>query len=357
MPWRGVDPTSSGRHWALPGKILSQMGISDGSVQDKLEALDNAGRIYWPAKEGGTPRLKVYPDDANGAAIPDVWTDISPVSAQARERLGYPTQKPLALLERIIGASTLPGDTVLDPFCGCGTAAHAAQKLGRRWIGIDVTHYAVTLIENRVKAAFPDVDIEVEGRPQDMAAAHELARRNKYQFQFWACWFVGVQQYRQPKRGGDRGIDGVIFFRNLPHGTGRVIVSVKSGENLSPQMVRDLRGTVEREGAELGLLLTLTEPTQGMVTEAASAGFVRTAQGRFPRLQISTVEQLLNGARPSLPRPYERLPIERVKPRKAAGDPQLAFTFAIRTDGKKTGEDVEAEWVDPRELGRSFAEP
>lgn len=300
-PWKGVDPTGVGRHWALPRAVLEKEGITTGTTQEKLDQLDSVGRIAWPVK-GGTPRLKWFVSDLDGVSLGDIWTDISPISAHAKERLGYPTQKPLGLLKRIIAASTNPGDVILDPFCGCGTTVEAAQEMGRQWIGIDVTHYAVTLIEARLKAKHPLASFSVHGRPVDIASARDLARRDKHQFQWWAAWRVGAQTYREEKRGADRGIDGNILFKNGPYGDGRIIISVKGGEHVGAQMVRDLRGVIEREGAEMGIFVTLAEPTAPMLREAADAEFVKkSAHGRLPRLQIVTVEDLLAGRMPKMP--------------------------------------------------------
>jgi adenine specific DNA methylase Mod len=269
----------------------------------------------------------------------------------AKERLGYPTQKPLALLERILAASSNQGDVVLDPFCGCGTTVHAAEKLGRHWLGIDITHYAVTLIDERLRKHFPQAAFEIVGRPRDFAGACDLARRNPYQFQWWANWLVGVQCYHERKKGGDKGIDGTIFFRNGPYGTGRVLVSVKAGANLNPGMIRDLRGTIERETAELGLFVCLTEPSSGMRKEAVAAGFVDTAQGRFPRLQIITVRDLLDGYKAELPRPYEQFAAELATRRgKSDSRRQLALPLVIgggRAGGAPAVVDGET-WLDPR---------
>ena len=193
----------------------------------------------------------------------------------------------------------------------------------------------------------------VWGRPRDIEAARDLARRDKFQFQWWANWLVGVQNYREQKKGADRGIDGTIFFRNGPWGTGRVLVSVKAGENVGVAMVRDLRGTLERESAELGLLVSLVEPTGPMATEAAAAGIVQTAHGRFPRVQVMTIEELF-AARPNLPAPYEIHPQERLLRRKAKrpkDEPQLSFTLPIPGGGKRLGETV---YTDPR-LGLGVA--
>ena len=197
----------------------------------------------------------------------DVW-DIPIIAPSSKERLGYPTQKPLALLERIIQASSNKGDVVLDPFCGCGTAVHAAQKLERDWIGIDITHLAISLIEKRMKDAFPNITFQVHGAPKDLDGAKELASRDKYQFQWWACSLVNAQPYQGKKKGSDGGIDGLIFFQDDETGAKKIIVSVKGGEHVSVTMVKDLIATVEREKAAIGLFVTLAVPTKPMVTEA-----------------------------------------------------------------------------------------
>jgi hypothetical protein len=302
-PWRGIDPTTVGRHWALPGSILDALAISELSVQDSLEALDAQGLIYWPRKAGGTPRLKQYADELAGTALADVWTDISPISARAKERLGYPTQKPQALLERIILASSNEGDLVLDPFCGCGTTIAAAQKLGRRWIGIDITHLAISLIRHRLADSFgDDVSYDVIGEPVTLADAEVLARQDPYQFQYWALGLVHARPTEQ-KKGSDRGIDGRLYFHDDESGkTKQIIFSVKSGK-VGVSDVRDLRGVVERESAQIGVLITLEEPTRPMRTEAAAGGFYE-SEGwgkRYHRLQILTVRELLDKGKVDYP--------------------------------------------------------
>lgn len=258
-----------------------------------LEAY-RAGLVVVP--EGGIPRYKRYLDEMHGTPITTVWTDIPPINSQAAERLGYPTQKPLALLERIISASSNAGDVVLDPFCGCGTAVHAAEKLGRGWIGIDITHLAVSLIERRMKDAFPGIAFNVHGVPKDHAGARNLAERDKYQFQFWALSLVNAQPYKSGKKGADGGTDGLIFFQDDKGAAKKIVVSVKGGESVGRTMIADLKNTVEREKAQLGLFVTLAAPTQPMVTEAASAGFYESpAHGAFPKIQILTIEGLLAG--------------------------------------------------------------
>ena len=225
-----------------------------------------------------------------------MWTDIQ-LNNRAKEKLGYPTQKPVALLERILAASSNEGDVVLDPFCGCGTTVHAAEKLGRQWIGIDVTHLAIGLIEKRLRDAFPKVQFTTHGVPQDLAGARDMARRGRedknyyFEFEKWALSLINAQPGNLSKKGADKGIDGNIYFGK----TSRAIVSVKAGDNISVAMIRDLRGVIEREKAEIGVFLTLTEPTKPMVAEAAAAGqYVSDDAAPVPRVQIVTVEQALS---------------------------------------------------------------
>ena len=279
--WRGSKPPAN-RSW--------------GASLEQLEEWYAEGRILL--KQDGTPRLdglKIYLDETKGKPLTTNWTDIDRVSNTSGERLGYPTQKPLALLERIIQASSNKADVVLDPFCGCGTAVHAAQTLGREWIGIDITSLAISLIEKRMKAAFPTITFKVEGTPKDLDGARNLAERDKYQFQWWACSLVEAQPYQGKKKGADTGIDGIIFFQDDAQGAKKIIVSVKGGEHVGRTMIADLKNTVEREKAEIGLFVTLAEPTQPMITEAASAGFYESPKGQFPKIQILTIQDLLSG--------------------------------------------------------------
>jgi DNA modification methylase len=264
---------------------------------ERLRRADEAGRLIYPAKPTGALMYKQYLDESKGMRVSCIWNDIPPIGAQAAERLGYPTQKPLALLERIVAASSNPGDVILDPFCGCGTAVHAAQKLGREWIGVDITHLAISLIEKRMSDAFPDLSFAVQGTPKDLASARDLAARDKYQFQWWACSLVGAQPYQGRRKGADTGIDGLIYFQDeAKGGAKKVIVSVKGGEHVTVATVRDLAHVVEREQAQLGLLVTLAEPTKPMLTEATSAGYYESAHwGAFPKIQLLTVAGLLSG--------------------------------------------------------------
>ena len=281
--WRGFDVTAKGNHWKF--------------TVEHLEALDAADMIYWPER-GGWPRYKRYLDSVKGIAQQDVWLDVPPINAQAAERLGYPTQKPLALLERIIGASSNPGDLVLDPFCGCGTAVCAAQHLGRRWIGIDVTHLAIALVRNRLKGMFGEaLAYDVVGVPQDVASASALAQQDRSKFEAWALSVVEAFPIQGGKKGADSGLDGILTFRDAASGKPRkAVVQVKSG-HVQVGYVRDLCHVVEREKAAMGFLITLEPPSRPMQTEALAFGHYHSDGWNrdYQRLQIRTVEELLSG--------------------------------------------------------------
>ncbi|RHZ95535.1 site-specific DNA-methyltransferase [Cereibacter sphaeroides] len=292
VEWRGAKPPGN-RAW--------------GASIDQLEQWWADGLIL--TRKDGTPRLdgrKVYLDEKPGKQTDSLWTDIQRVGNTASERLGYPTQKPLALLERIIHASSRPGDVLLDPFCGCGTTVHAAQSLGRQWIGIDVAYHAVEVISERLERHFglkPGAGYELGGKPNDLTSATRLAERDKFQFQWWANYLVGVQQMREVKRGADQGIDGEIYFMAGPgRGFGRILTSVKGGRNVGVSDLRDFRGVLEREGAEGGLFICLRRPTRDMRQNAASAGFFSLGSSQYPRLQIVSIEEWYeDGVRPILP--------------------------------------------------------
>lgn len=302
LPWRGINPTAKKRHWGVPRNIMASLltaeKIAALSTQEKLDILDANGYIYWPQKDG-VPLYKKYLHLAEGLPIQDMITDISP--AKGSEYLGYPTQKPLALLERIVMASSHEGDVVLDPFCGCGTAVHAAQKLGRNWIGIDITHLSVSLIEKRICDAFPDINFEIHGTPKDVEGAKALAEADKYQFQWWAVSLVNAVPYGGKKKGADGGIDGLIYFKPDGKTTEKAIISVKGGVNVGVPMIRDLAHVIEREKAKIGIFITLTEPTKPMLTEALKAGYYETEYGQYPKLQILTIDDLFAGKKPHIP--------------------------------------------------------
>ncbi len=275
--------------------------------RETMQKLHDEGRIWYPKKPDGDydttkrPALKRYFDEREGSIVTSVWDDITSLHSSNAERLGYPTQKPVALLERIVSASSNEGSLVLDPFCGCGTTVHAAQKLNRRRIGIDVTHLAVALVERRLKEAFPGIVYDVHGVPKDISGARDLSERDKHQFQMWITGTIGAQPYKGGKKGMDRGIDGYLHFRDGDKNPQFAIVSVKGGENINSAMVRDLKGTMNREKAALGLFLTLNKPTREMEREAASAGLYETGGMKVPKLQILTAVQVLDGQRPKVP--------------------------------------------------------
>jgi hypothetical protein len=272
---------------------------------EKLDLLDEKGFIHWPNSKQGFPRFKRFL--SAGSHIQDVITDIPPINSQAQERLGYPTQKPEALLERILRPSSNEGDLVLDPFCGCGTTVQVAQRLNRRWIGIDITHLAIGLIKTRLDDAYgPDIrkTYEVIGEPIDVAGAAQLAEENKYQFQYWALGLCGARPTEGVKKGADRGIDGRLYFHDDNSGDSRQIVfSIKGGHNIGVAEVRDLIGVLQREKAEIGVYISFAEPTAPMRREAAEAGFYTSSDGtRYPRLQLLTVQELIEGTK-SVQRP------------------------------------------------------
>ena len=255
--------------------------------------------IVVQLKPGAVPQYKKYLQDSKGRTVTNCWTDIP--QAAGNEALGYPTQKPLTLLERIINASSNEGDVVLDPFCGCGTTVHAAQKLDRQWIGIDVTHLAISLIQKRLRDAFGPIPIEVHGVPKDLGGAQALADADKYQFQWWAVSLVDALPFGDKKKGADGGIDGLIYFKPDGKATEKAIVSVKGGKSVGMTMVKDLIATVDREKAKIGIFITLAPPTGPMIKEAATAGLYKTEYGTYPKIQILTVEQLFEGKRPEMP--------------------------------------------------------
>ena len=326
-PWRGINPTAKGRHWA--------------KTPAEMDALDAAGKIYWPKKAGAWPYLKLYLDEMPGVPCQGLWIDIDVINMQAAERLGYPTQKPLALLERIITASSNLGDVVLDPFCGCGTTIDAAQKLGRGWIGIDVTYLSVDLVEKRLLHAY-GAEIAATyvkaGIPRDKEAAFALFSKSPLEFERWAVSLLNGQP--NERQSGDKGIDGVARFplggaggrlvkgkqkKAELGGIGRILVSVKGGKIVGPQFVRDLIGTVETQKAELGVLITMAAQTRG-VRDAVDHGGTYThpgSQQKFSRVQVISVADLLTGKRPNLPltqNPY-------IEARKTVASEQTAELF------------------------------
>jgi DNA modification methylase len=287
VSWRGFDVTALGRHWT--------------TTVEKLDQLDAAERIYFPKDPTKWPRLIRYEEDSKGRAIGDVWEDIPPINMRARERLGYPTQKPEQLLDRVIEASSNEGDVILDPFCGCGTTVASAQRLRRRWIGIDITHLAVGLIKHRLVDAhgLPVIrTFQVIGEPTDREGAADLAASDPFQFQAWALGLVGARVAHSDRKGADQGIDGRLYFHDEGAGgkTKQIVFSVKAGKTGSAH-VRDLVGVLNREQAEIGVLISMQKPTQPMRSEAASSGFYRSPAIAIDcqRVQLLSIEGLLDG--------------------------------------------------------------
>ncbi len=289
-------------------------------TKEKMELWDKEGRLYFPKDKDGRIRRKRFADELKGMPVQNLWTDIPEINSQAQERLGYPTQKPEALLERIIKASSNEGDIVLDPFCGCGTAIAVAERLKRRWIGIDITHLAITLIKHRLQDAFGKAaTYTVIGEPVSLPDAEALAESDPYQFQWWALGLVGARPV-EGKKGADKGIDGRLYFHDEPKATKQIVLSVKAGA-LHATYVRDLRGVLEREKAQIGVLISMGKPTQPMRAEAASAGFYNAPSlKRYPRLQLLTVADLLACKGIDYPSEQERKDVTFKKAPKVQGE-------------------------------------
>jgi DNA methylase/NACHT-associated inactive restriction endonuclease len=344
QPWRGFDPAAKNRHWAVPGFVTAQMPpefVSLG-VLDKLEAAYQAGLIeIIPGRAWPEPVRYLEPGD--GSPVGDIWcyqpgteetlhgtdacidADVAYLGPTSPERLGYPTQKPVGLMERVINASCPPGGVVLDPFCGCGTTVDAAINLKRSWIGIDITYLSIDLIRNRLRTSHGDAiddTYEVLGVPADLASAHDLFERSAFDFERWAVSLV--RGTPNAKQVGDRGSDGVIRFSTGEKTRAKAIVSVKGGKQLTPSMVRDLEGVVAKtKEVEMGVLITLHNATKGMRDAAATGGTYRDHFGNaYPKIQIFSVEEILSGARCQMPpviAPYTEAR------KRAPADEQLAF--------------------------------
>ena len=327
-PWRNYNPTDTGRHWAIPSRITEELGLDeDLSTQEKLDAMDSGGFVDHPEPgSNALPTYRQYLKDSPGLPAQDLWTyqphtggingvlwgteegideDVRWLVAQGdSERLGYQTQKPEGLLERIIKSSCPDLGAVLDPFCGCGTTIHVAQRFNRPWVGIDITQAAIVVIKKRLADAFGEEVVRsysVIGEPVSVPDAKALATQDPYQFQWWALGLVGARPV-DGKKGADKGIDGRLYFHDEERGpTKQVIFSVKAGENVSVAQVRDLRGVIEREKAQIGVMISMQKPTREMRKEAATAGFYRSPWGTHPRLQLFTIEELLEGKRVDYP--------------------------------------------------------
>ncbi|HEV2316683.1 MAG TPA: DNA methyltransferase [Thermoplasmata archaeon] len=290
--YKGYKPHPNG--WSISREIM--------------ERYDREGRLHFPSSPDGAIRLRMYLDESPDVPVQDIWTDIRKLEAVSAERLGYPTQKPEALLERIIAESSEPGDTVLDPFCGCGTTVAAAQNLGRRWIGIDITHLAITLIRSRLRDAYGDrVSYKVVGEPEDERGAEALRDLDRYQFQWWALGRIGARPVAEErKKGADSGVDGKLFFREKAGGSVKtIVIQVKSG-SLKLSEVRDFAHVITREKAQIGVLLTLDEPSREMRTEAAGMGYYKpeyrlSQDDKYDKYQILTIRELFEGKQPAYP--------------------------------------------------------
>lgn len=287
--YRGYKPPKNG--WAISKELMEQW--------------DKEGKLYFPEDVNGRIRRKRFADELKGRPVQNLWDDIEPISSQAQERLGYPTQKPEALLERIIKASSNEGDLVLDPFCGCGTTVTVAEKLKRRWIGIDITWLSVDLMERRLKDTFEQElsPYVVEGTPKDLSSAVNLAERDKYQFQWWAVTLIGARPYQGKKKGSDTGIDGIMFFEDkLDDKQHKIVVQVKAGKHVSSPHIRDLVGVLDREKAAIGVYISIEKPTKDMIDEARKAGVFESANGKlYPRIQMLTIEDIMAGKQPEYP--------------------------------------------------------
>ncbi len=286
--YKGYQPPAKG--WAIS--------------REKMEQWDKEGRLHFPKSPDGRIQRKRYLDELKGEEVPSLWDDIPAIGSRAKERLGYPTQKPEALLERIIEASSNEGDVVLDAFCGCGTAIAVAQRLNRRWIGVDITHLAIALLKYRLDDAFgDDTKYEIIGEPKDAESAKALAVQDRYQFQWWALSLIRARPYQGKKKGADEGVDGVIYYQDVdpdkPKKTlaRKIVVQVKSGK-VSVKDIRELKSVVDSQDAVIGVFITLNSPTQPMVKEAATAGrfqWLHVTHTTYPKIQIRTIEELLAG--------------------------------------------------------------
>lgn len=337
-PWKGFDPSAKGRHWAVPGALVEDLDedLSELGQHEKLDRLYELGHITITPGEAW-PMYQRYLKPGDGPLAPDIWAfqpytsgtvfgtdmgideDVRWLSPRDQERLGYPTQKPMCLLKRIISASSNPGDVVLDPFCGCGTTVDATETINREnpkkeprvWVGIDVTHIAINLIKFRLYDRFgKHARYEVRGEPKDATGAKQLFAENPYQFQYWACGLVRARPAgskasdpKKGKKGADRGIDGVRGFVDDKQGPKSILVQVKGGK-VGSALVRDFRGTIEREEAAIGIFISLEQPTKAMREEAAAAGTYQSGadrSARVPRLQLVTIDQLLASGNPISP--------------------------------------------------------
>ena len=311
-PWRGVNPSPSGNHWRAPRRKAWPEGVEPPtnyeylSVHEKLEALDTNGLIHWPEK-GSIPGFKRFLSTSKGRRVQDIITDIKKLGKRSPEKTDYPTQKPIALYERIIEASSKKGDLVLDPFCGCGTTLMAAEAQNRHWIGIDVTYLATGAVKLQIEKFYPQLrnEITITGTPENVEQALELAHTNTHGFEEWCVTHV-LKFKSNAKKVGDGGIDGTFRF---PLGKikgkqayGKASAQVKGG-NYTLSHVRDFRTAMKNAGADLGVFVVTSPPTQGMLTEAAKSGIYKHPSYELsaPRVQIYEIQDHFNGKTPTLP--------------------------------------------------------
>ena len=312
QPWRGVNPTAVGRHWAVPHRkscpedVQPPENYENLSVQERLDALDTNGLIYWPPR-GTVPGFKRYLSTSKGRRVHDVITDINPLAGQSKERTGYPTQKPIELYKRFIEASSNTGDLVLDPFCGCGTTLMAAEDLDRRWIGIDLTYLAIGAVRQQFERLFPQHrdSVTIAGTPENVEQALVLARTDPQGFEEWCITHV-LHFKSNAKKVADGGIDGTFRF---PIGRvkgkqayGRAVAQVKGG-NYTLSHIRDFRTAMGNAEADLGVFVVTSPPTRGMQTEASRAGTYRHPflNMEAPRLQLYEIQDYFSGTLPRLP--------------------------------------------------------
>ncbi|PSF32114.1 site-specific DNA-methyltransferase [Aphanothece hegewaldii CCALA 016] len=303
-----------GRHYQLD-KLTAPGGAAKGNPyyevmgvkrywaysQEKMNQLIAEGRVIQ-TKPGTVPRYKRYLDEMPGVALQNIWDDIKPIQSQSSERLGYPTQKPVSLLERIIQVSSNECDVILDAYCGCGTTVSASQKLNRKWIGIDITYQSISLILKRLEDSFGKNildQIQLNGIPKDIESAIALANkkddRTRKEFEKWAVLtYTNNRATINQKKGSDRGIDGIAYFQGDKDEPEKIILQVKSGKVKSGD-IRDLQGTLTLENAAIGIFITLQEPTKDMIQTAKTAGIY---QSRYmsqscDKIQIVTIKEML----------------------------------------------------------------
>ncbi len=312
--YKYIEP-ETGRHYRLVS-MIGPGGEAKGNPKyevmgvtrywryspEKMQALIEKGLVVQPSS-GAVPHRKYYLDEGKGVSIQSLWDDISGLQAAHAERIGYPTQKPEALLERVIRASSNEGDVFLDPFCGCGTSIAVSNRLKRRWIGIDITYLAIATMKWRLDRMFSGIEYKVIGEPKDLTGAKALWEQNTYQFQWWAVSLIyGGKPYGDKKKGADTGIDGYLYFTDEKDKVKKGIISVKGGENVTVSMIRDLGHVIDREKAEIGIFITLADPTKPMEKEAAGKGLYESPLGpKYPRIQILTIEELLHKKKPDVP--------------------------------------------------------